>query len=160
MCIRDRADALTGYIVAYEMKHSAVENDFGACRCFTLVHAVILDPDLFETKCLRNFSASPTSSTRPTTGYGANSISMWVHMNLFLQLSRDGNLHGSGMSHATRQPVQNHPSGHLGHRRDRQRNIPAMCSQGPQANKTGRGSLLSRSSYSPDHPIGQGTELN
>ena len=49
----------------------------------------------------RNFSASPIWSTRQITGCGALSTSLWVHMNLFWQLSRDGNLHGSGMSHAT-----------------------------------------------------------
>ena len=46
-----------------------------------------------------NFFESPNLSTRPTTG--ARSTSLWVHRNLFWQLSRDGNLHGSGMSHAT-----------------------------------------------------------
>ena len=29
------------------------------------------------------------------------SASFWVHMNLFWQLSGDGNLHGSGILHAT-----------------------------------------------------------
>ena len=58
-----------------------------------------------------NFSASPTWSTRtrPTTGCGARSTSLWVHMDLFWQLSRDGNLHGSGMSLA----MTVSPSGHL-----------------------------------------------
>ena len=46
-------------------------------------------------------SASPTWSTWPTTGCGARSTSLWVHGNFFWSLSRDGNLHGSGMSHAT-----------------------------------------------------------
>ena len=35
------------------------------------------------------------------TECGARSASLWVHRNLFWQLSRDGNFHGSGMSHAT-----------------------------------------------------------
>ena len=35
------------------------------------------------------------------TGCSARSTSLWVHRHLFWQLSRDGNLHGSGMSHAT-----------------------------------------------------------
>ena len=35
-----------------------------------------------------------------TTGCGTRSAPVWVHTNLFRQLSRDGNLHGSGMSHA------------------------------------------------------------
>ena len=34
-------------------------------------------------------------------GCGAKSTSLWIHRNLFRRLSRDGNLHGSGMSHAT-----------------------------------------------------------
>ena len=34
------------------------------------------------------------------------------------------------------------------------------CSHGPPAEKTGRGSLLNRSSSLPDDPIGQGTEVN
>ena len=47
------------------------------------------------------FSTSPTWSTRPMTECGARSTPLWVHRNLFWQLSRDGNLHGLGMSHAT-----------------------------------------------------------
>ena len=43
-----------------------------------------------------NFSVSPTSSTRPTTVCGARPTSLWVHRNLFWQLPRDGNSHGSG----------------------------------------------------------------
>ena len=50
---------------------------------------------------LGNFSASPNWSTRPTTGCGARSTSLWVHRNLYWQLSRDGNSHGFGVSHAT-----------------------------------------------------------
>ena len=34
------------------------------------------------------------------------------------------------------------------------------CSQGPPAEKTGRGSLLNRPSCPPDDPNGQGTELD
>ena len=48
-----------------------------------------------------NFSASATWSTRPTTRYEARSTLLWVHRNLFWQLSRDGSLHGWGMSHTT-----------------------------------------------------------
>ena len=77
--------------------------------------------------------------------------------------------------HTAQQPLQNHPSWHLGglatpwsaeelldgkHQRV---DIPAHarnCSQGPPAEKTGRGSLLNRPSRSPDDPVGQGTELN
>ena len=49
---------------------------------------------------LGNFFVSPTWNIRPTTGCGARSTSLWVQRNLFWQLSRDGNLHDSGMSHA------------------------------------------------------------
>ena len=55
----------------------------------------------FETKCRRKLLLSPTWSTGPRTGCGARSTSLWVHRNLFWQLPRDGNLHGSGMSHDT-----------------------------------------------------------
>ena len=44
---------------------------------------------------------SPNRSARPTTGCGATSASLWVHRNFFWQLSRDGNLRGSGMLNAT-----------------------------------------------------------
>ena len=48
-----------------------------------------------------NFSESPSWSTSPVTGCGTRATSLWVRRNLLWQLSRDGNLHGSGMSHAT-----------------------------------------------------------
>ena len=44
---------------------------------------------------------SSTWSTRPTLGCRARSPSFLAHGNIFWQLSRNGNLHGSGMSHAT-----------------------------------------------------------
>ena len=47
------------------------------------------------------FSISPTWSTRPMTWCRARSTSLWVHRNLFWQLSRDGILLGSGRSHTT-----------------------------------------------------------
>ena len=61
------------------------------------------------------YLASPTWSARPTTECEVKSTSLWVHRNLFWQLSRDGNFHGSGMSHAMT-ASQNHSSGHLGGR--------------------------------------------
>ena len=48
-----------------------------------------------------SFSLSPTWSLRPTTRCGARSTCLWVHRNLFWQLSRGGSFHGSGMAHAT-----------------------------------------------------------
>ena len=77
--------------------------------------------------------------------------------------------------HTPRQPLQTHPSGHLGewatpwsademldwqHQR---MDIPCTrknCSQGPLAEKTGRGSLLNRPWCPLDDPIGHGTVLN
>ena len=50
----------------------------------------------------RSISASPTWSTRPTTGSGARSTSLWVHRNLFWQSSRDRNWQGSHMSRITK----------------------------------------------------------
>ena len=44
---------------------------------------------------------SPTRNTSPTTGCRARSTSLWINRNLSWQLSRDGNLHGPGMSHTT-----------------------------------------------------------
>ena len=38
--------------------------------------------------------------------------------------------------------------------------LPMNCSQGPPAEKTGRGSLLNSLSCTPDYPILHGTELN
>ena len=61
-----------------------------------------------NTSAWGNFSVSPTSSTRPRTGCGARSSSLCVHRNLFWYLSRNGNLQGLAMSHATT------PSGQLG----------------------------------------------
>ena len=49
------------------------------------------------------------------TGCGARSTSsLWVHRNLFWRLSRDRNLHSSGISHATTASPKQNPSGHLG----------------------------------------------
>ena len=77
--------------------------------------------------------------------------------------------------HMTRQPLQNHPSRHLGgwstpwlaeEMLDGQKTksghpCPCQnCSQGPPVEKTGRGSLLNRPSCPSDDPIGQGIELN
>ena len=125
-----------------------------------------------------NFSLNPTWSTRPTTGCGASSISLWVHRNLFWQMSRDGTCM-VGVCHTPRQPLQNHPSRHLGewatpwsaeeilnghHQRV---DIPT------NARITQKGLLLKRLEgdlcwivpHAPlpspsDDPIGQGTEMN
>ena len=48
-----------------------------------------------------NLPASCTWSTRPTTGCEARSTDLWLRRNVFWQPSRDLNLRGSSMSHAT-----------------------------------------------------------
>ena len=53
---------------------------------------------LLKQKARGNFSVSPTWSSRPMTGCGERSSSLWVHRTLFWQLSRDGNLHGLDIS--------------------------------------------------------------
>ena len=133
----------------------------------------------FETKCLRKLlRISETWSTRSTTGCGARSASLWVHRNIFWLLSRDGNLHGSGMSHATTaspKPTFRAPwrmgdavvsKGNAGWTTSKSGHpCPCKnCSQWPPAEKTGRGSLLNRPPSTPPPPpddsMGKGTELN
>ena len=127
----------------------------------------------FETMCMGNFSVSPTWSTRPTTWCGARSTFLWVHRNLFWQLSRDRNLHGSGMSHATKASPKlslrapwrvgnTVASGeNAGWTSKSAYSCPCQsCSQGPPAEKAGRGSLLNHLSCPPNDPFGQGTNLN
>ena len=79
-------------------------------------------------------------------------LCMWVHRNLFWQLARDGNLHGSGMSHATTtspKPSFRAPwsvgdavasTGNAGWTTSKSGHpCPCQnCSQGPPAEKTGR----------------------
>ena len=100
---------------------------------------------------LGNSPAYPTWNTRPTTGCGARSTSLWVHRNRFWQLPRDGNLNGSGMSHATTaspKPFFRAPwrvgDSVVGRGSDGQTSksvhpCPCQtCLQGPLAEKTGR----------------------
>ena len=63
------------------------------CETWTLLADFEKRIKAFKTKCLKTFSSSPTWSTKSTTGCGARSTPLWVHGNLFWQLSRDGNLH-------------------------------------------------------------------
>ena len=67
-----------------------------------------------KTKCLRKLLHMYYLSIGPKIGCGARSAPLWVQRNLFWQLSRDRNLHGSGMSHATTAPKKKLPSGHFG----------------------------------------------
>ena len=110
----------------------------------------------------------------PTTGCGARSTSLWANRNLFWQLSRDGNLHSLGMSHAiTASPKPSFKTpwrlgdglvgrGNAGWTTSKsEQPCPCQnCSQGPSAEETGRGSRLNPPSCPPDDPISQGTELN
>ena len=97
-----------------------------------------------------------------------------VHRNLFWQLSRDGNLNVSVMSHATTASWK--PSlkaswmvgdavvgrGNAGWTSSKSGHpcLCQNCSQWPPSEKTGRGSELNRPSCAPDDPIGQGNDLN
>ena len=129
----------------------------------------VLKVQVFETNCLRKLLHFSTWSTKPTTGCGARSTSLWVHRNLFLQLSGDGNLHVLGMLHAmTTSPrpsirapwrLGNAMVGRGNAGWTTSKSGHAQFSQGPFAEKTGRGSLLNHLSRPiPDSPIGQGTE--
>ena len=85
----------------FKLYKSVVISVLSGCETWTLCADFKKRIQAFEPSARGNISVSPTWSTRPTTGCGARSTSFWVHMNLFWQLSTDGNLHGSGMSHAT-----------------------------------------------------------
>ena len=125
----------------------------------------------FKTKCLRNFSASSTWSTKPTIGCRVRSTSLYGHRNLFWQLSRDGNLNCSDMSHSTTaspKPFFGEPwrvgnavfgRGNAGWTTSKGGHpCPCRtCSQWPPAEKTGTGSLLNRHSWPPNDPIGRET---
>ena len=138
------------------------------CETWTLLTDSEKKIQAFETKCLRKFLR---------IYYLEHKTNDWVrshHMNLLWQLSRDGNLHGSGMSHATTAPPK--PSllalcrvsnavvgkGNAGWTTSKTEHpCPCRnCSHRPPAEKTGRESLLNRPSCLPDNPICPGTELN
>ena len=112
------------------------------------------------------------SSPNPTTGCGARSTSLTVHRNLFWQLSRDGNLHGSGMSHAMKASPKPsfEPPWRVGDTVVSRRNAGwttsksghpcpfKNCSQEPPAEKNWK-RISADPSCPPKDPIGQGTEL-
>ena len=74
---------------------------FHGCETWTLLDDSEKRIQGFETKCLRKLLCISYLEHKAMTGCGARSTPLWVHKNLSWQLSRDGNLHGSGMSHAT-----------------------------------------------------------
>ena len=96
------------------LSHSATTVKHGPC----LLTLKKKGSRLSKPNAWENFSAS--WSTRPTTWCVSRTTSVWVHRNLFWQLSRDQNWYGSDMSHVTTKPVLR---GTLegGRRRDRQR---------------------------------------
>ena len=116
----------------------------------------------FETKCSRKHLCI-SCLEHETHDCAARSASFWIHMTLFWQLSRDGNLHRSGISHATTaspKPSFRAPW-RMGDAVVGRRNVglttsnsghpcPCQnCSQGPCAEKTGRRSLLNRPVIQP-----------
>ena len=131
-------------------------------RCETWTPACWLKKGIqaFKTKCMRNFSVSPTWCTVPTTGCGARSLPCW-------QLSRDGNLHHLGLSHTTTASLKPFFRASWGWRDEgwhwsaeemldgqHQRvEIPALA-------RTAHKSLLQKRLEWPNDPIDQGTELN
>ena len=64
---------------------------------------------LLEPSARGNFSLSPTWSTRPMTGCGARSASLWVHKSGNCQEMETCMVRAC---HMPRQPLKNHPSGH------------------------------------------------
>ena len=108
------------------------------------------------------------------TGCRARSTSLWVHRNLFWQLSRDGNLQSVYMPCDTTtfpKPPFRAPwrmgdavvgRGNAGGTTSKSGHICPYqnCSQGPPAEKTEKGSRLNRPSCPSDDPAGHGTELN
>ena len=110
---------------------------------------------------------------KTTTGCGARPTSLWVHRNLFWQPSRDGNLHGSGISRATTaspEPSFRAPwwvsdavvgKGNAGWTSKSGHPCPCQsCSKGPPTEKAWKRISADRSSCPPDDLKGQGTQLN
>ena len=114
-----------------------------------------------------------------TTGCRARSTSLWVCRNLFCQLSRDGNLHGSGISHAMTASKKSILQGTLEGRQCCESAEEMLDGQHQRVDisahaRTAHKSLLQKrlekdlcwiipnaSPPSPqNHSIGQGTELN
>ena len=129
---------------------------------------------------MSSFSASPTWSTKPTTGFGARSTSLWVHRNLFWQPSRDTHTHklvwfGHVTRHDSLSILQNTLEG--GRRHGRQRkclmdnikewaSLPmtellTMASRRKDWKRiSAKLSLIPPPSPAPHDQISRGTELN
>ena len=124
-------------------------------------------PRLFRPSAWEDVSASPTRSTRRTTGCRERPTSLWAHSELFLQLPREESSRGLGMAHAmTASPKQSfrapcRVSDSVVGRGNEWTSLPMPdCRLWPPTEETGRGFLLNRRSCGPDHPINQMTELN
>ena len=114
----------------------------------------------------RKWSKQACVEHKTTTGCRARSTSSWARKNLSWQLSRDGHLHGSGLSHAmTASPTLSFGAswrvgdamvgrGNAGWTTSKSGHpCPCLnCPQGPPAEKTGQGSLLNRLSCPPKQP--------
>ena len=129
---------------------------FYGCETWTLLIDSEKRIQAIKTKCFRKLLCISYLDHKASTRYGARSTPLWFHRNLFLQLARDRNWHGSGMSHATtasRKPSFR-ASWRLGNAVIVRENVGLTTSksgyscpyqnysQGPPPEKTGRGSLL------------------
>ena len=154
------------------VKRQELPRGRGAVQILIIIIIVIKRNQAIETKCtrkhLRIFYLEHKTNDRVQS-----KINFLVGLPEPL-LSKDGNLHGSSMSHAMAASLN--PSfraswrvgaavvsrgnagwtiSNCGYPCPCQR-----CSQGPPAEKTGRGSLLNHPSCPYDDSIGQGTKLN
>ena len=71
------------------------------CETWTLLAYSEKRIQAFKTKCLRKLLCLSCLEHKTNDWVRSTINSVWVHRNLFWQLPRDGNLHGSGMSHTT-----------------------------------------------------------
>ena len=148
------------------------------CRTFRQISFRLMDPFIWAVSPLHLlllllllFHISYPEH-KHSSGCGARSTSLCVHRNLFCQLSTDGNLHGSGMSHAmtaSPNPFFRAPwrvgdamvgRGNVGwttSKSEQPFSMPELLTLA-SCRKTGRGSLLNHLSYPCNDPTGQGTE--
>ena len=155
--------SVTNYLKLVCMRHSLLKT----CILFSESAGRV---EAFES-AWGNFSTSPARSARPVTGYGARSASLWAHRSFLWLLSRDRNLHGSGMVTASPKPSFR-ALWRVGNTMVGRGNVGWTTSKSgyscpywnflhrPPAEKPGRGSLLNCLSCPPDNPVGQGTELS
>ena len=143
----------------------------GSLRDLSMSHATTASPKLFFKTPWRVGNAVVG---RRNAGW-AISTSLWVHMNLIWQLSRDRNLHGLDMSHATTASPKPsfRASWRVGDAVVGRRNAGWTTSKRghpcrrqnsslgpPEEKKNWKRIPVESSLISRDNPIGQGTELN